>query len=91
MVSTPTLEALNETFPADWPHIEYLILDAYFGTGNDSSPGVSDSKQYVGCSTACCNTTNIDKSYLDGQTAKPSLRLESMRMPVRRMSRWNYL
>ncbi|GAW27332.1 putative versicolorin b synthase [Rosellinia necatrix] len=56
MVSTPTLEALNETFPADWPHIEYLILDAYFGTGNDSSPGVSDGKQYVASSVGLVAT-----------------------------------
>lgn len=56
MLKGSTLEALNETFPADWPHIEYLILDAYFGSGNDSSPGASDGKQYVASSVGLVAT-----------------------------------
>lgn len=56
MVQNSTLEALNEAFPEDWPHLEYLILDAYFGSGNDSSPGVSDGKQYVASSVGLVAT-----------------------------------
>jgi choline dehydrogenase-like flavoprotein len=56
MVQDSTLEALNDTFPADWPHLEYLILDAYFGSGNDSSPGASDGKQYVASSVGLVAT-----------------------------------
>lgn len=47
MVSNTTFASLQETFPEDWPHIEYLVLDAYFGVGTDSSKGLSDDKQYV--------------------------------------------
>ncbi|KAI0108674.1 GMC oxidoreductase [Nemania sp. FL0031] len=50
MVGEDTLRSLHESFPADWPHLQYLILDAYFGTGNDSSPVPSDGGQYVASS-----------------------------------------
>lgn len=56
MVQNSTLQALNKAFPADWPHLEYLILDAYFGSGNDSSPVASDGKQYVAASVGLVAT-----------------------------------
>ncbi|KAL8732134.1 MAG: hypothetical protein Q9181_004049 [Wetmoreana brouardii] len=39
-----------ETFPDDWPHIEYLVLDAYFGAGSDSSITAGSGDQYVAAS-----------------------------------------
>ncbi|GAD96272.1 similar to GMC oxidoreductase [Paecilomyces variotii No. 5] len=39
-LSDETSKALNDSFPSDWPHIQYLILDAYFGTGTDSTNGL---------------------------------------------------
>ncbi|KAK8115743.1 GMC oxidoreductase-like protein, partial [Apiospora sp. TS-2023a] len=56
MVSQETAEALNDTFPPDWPHLEYLVLDAYFGTGSDSSPVASDGRQYVASSVGLVAT-----------------------------------
>ena len=49
MLKASTFEALQEYFPKDWPHIEYLVLDAYFGDGS-SSTGENDGRQYVAAS-----------------------------------------
>ena len=51
-----TLESLKTHFPNDWPHIEYIVLDAYFGTGTDSSTGTGDGKQYVAASVGLVAT-----------------------------------
>ncbi|KAL8788586.1 MAG: hypothetical protein Q9195_007230 [Heterodermia aff. obscurata] len=40
----------------DWPHIEYLILDAYFGTGSGNPAGAATSKQYVAASVGLVST-----------------------------------
>jgi choline dehydrogenase/5'-oxoaverantin cyclase/versicolorin B synthase len=56
MVSESTLKSLNESFPADWPNLQYLVLDAYFGTGDDSNPTVGDGKQYVAASVGLVST-----------------------------------
>lgn len=47
MIKAATYQSLQETFPADWPDIEYLILDAYFGAGTDSSIISGAGQQYV--------------------------------------------
>ncbi|RYP72910.1 hypothetical protein DL771_003948 [Monosporascus sp. 5C6A] len=47
MIPQSTMDSLRNTFPPDWPHLEYLVLDAYFGTGNDSSPISSDGRHAV--------------------------------------------
>lgn len=56
MLSNSTFASLQSSFPDDWPHIEYLILDAYFGSGSDSSSGVYDGKQYVAASVGLVAT-----------------------------------
>ena len=50
MVRPSTYQALQDNFPGDWPHIEYLVLDSYFGTGSGSTLGADPSKQYVAAS-----------------------------------------
>ena len=55
MLSPSTFQALQENFPDDWPHIEYLVLDAYFGSGS-SSTGMNDGKQYVAASVGLVAT-----------------------------------
>ncbi|KAL9003527.1 MAG: hypothetical protein Q9188_003613 [Gyalolechia gomerana] len=47
MIKAATYRSLQENFPADWPDIEYLILDAYFGAGTDSSIISGAGQQYV--------------------------------------------
>ncbi|KAL8722841.1 MAG: hypothetical protein Q9225_000728 [Loekoesia sp. 1 TL-2023] len=42
-----TYQALQTSFPSDWPDIEYLVLDAYFGAGTDSSITSGPGQQYV--------------------------------------------
>ncbi|KAH7305267.1 glucose-methanol-choline oxidoreductase [Stachybotrys elegans] len=56
MISESTLKSLEDSFPADWPNLQYLILDAYFGNGNDSNPTVGDGKQYVAASVGLVST-----------------------------------
>ncbi|PWY88672.1 glucose-methanol-choline oxidoreductase [Aspergillus sclerotioniger CBS 115572] len=56
MLHPETSQALNDSFPSDWPHIEYLVLDEYFATGADSSRGVSNMKQYVAASVGLVAT-----------------------------------
>jgi choline dehydrogenase-like flavoprotein len=56
MISESTFQSLNASFPADWPNLQYLILDAYFGTGNDSNPTTGDGKQYVAASVGLVST-----------------------------------
>lgn len=52
-----TSQSLDEEFPDDWPHIEYLVLDAYFGTGTGNPTGaLSSSKQYVAASVGLVAT-----------------------------------
>ena len=51
-----TYKSLEQTFPSDWPHIEYLILDAYFGTGSGNPSGAVTSKQYVAASVGLVST-----------------------------------
>ncbi|KAL1857284.1 hypothetical protein Plec18167_004762 [Paecilomyces lecythidis] len=55
-LSDETSQALNDSFPSDWPHIQYLILDAYFGTGADSTNGLFNDKQYVSASVGLVST-----------------------------------
>lgn len=50
MLSPTTYQSLPEDFPADWPDIEYPILDAYFGTGTDSIVAAGSGEQYVAAS-----------------------------------------
>ena len=48
---------MQEQFPADWPDIEYLVLDAYFGAGTDSSSITTGSlQQYVAASVGLVAT-----------------------------------
>lgn len=57
MVSNDTLASLTSTFPPDWPNLEFLILDAYFGSGNDSSNTTSvPGRQYVASSVGLVST-----------------------------------
>ncbi|KAJ5274031.1 glucose-methanol-choline oxidoreductase [Penicillium angulare] len=56
MISVSTMRALNESFPEDWPHIQYLVLDEYFGSGTDSSSGLKDMRQYVAASVGLVAT-----------------------------------
>ena len=51
-----TSDSLKSDFPDDWPHIEYLVLDAFFGTGSDSTPQVGNGKQYVAASVGLVAT-----------------------------------
>ena len=51
-----TYKSLEQTFPSDWPHIEYLILDAYFGTGSGNPSGAAPSKQYAAASVGLVAT-----------------------------------
>jgi choline dehydrogenase-like flavoprotein len=55
-VSNSTYKSIQASFPADWPNLQYLVLDAYFGTGNDSSVGLTDGKQYVAASVGLVST-----------------------------------
>ena len=55
MLKASTFQALRETFPSDWPHIEYLVLDAYFGDGSSSTPK-DDGAQYVAASVGLVAT-----------------------------------
>ena len=56
MLKAQTYEALEQDFPADWPHIQYLVLDDYFGPGTDSSIEASSAKQYVAASVGLVAT-----------------------------------
>lgn len=56
LVSNKTYESIQSSFPSDWPNLQYLVLDAYFGTGNDSSIGLTDGKQYVAASVGLVST-----------------------------------
>lgn len=56
MLNPTTYKSLQDTFPADWPDIEYLILDAYFGTGTDSSIVAGSVQQYVAASVGLVAT-----------------------------------
>ena len=56
MLSPTTYQSLQDNFPADWPDIEYLILDAYFGTGSDSSIAAGSEDQYVAASVGIVAT-----------------------------------
>ena len=56
MVRPSTYQALQDNFPGDWPHIEYLVLDSYFGTGSGSTLGADPSKQYVAASVGLVAT-----------------------------------
>jgi choline dehydrogenase/5'-oxoaverantin cyclase/versicolorin B synthase len=55
-VSNSTYNSILASFPMDWPNLQYLVLDAYFGTGNDSSIGLTDGKQYVAASVGLVST-----------------------------------
>ena len=56
MLNPTTYRSLRKTFPDDWPHIEYLILDAYFGAGTDSSLITGRTPQYVAASVGLVAT-----------------------------------
>lgn len=57
MVSETTYSSLNSTFPADWPNLEFLILDAYFGSGNETSNTTAvEGRQYVASSVGLVST-----------------------------------
>ena len=55
-VSPSTLSSLQETFPSDWPNLEYLVLDAFFGDGSEESLGAKYSTQYVAASVGLVST-----------------------------------
>ena len=55
-VSNSTFADLQTSFPEDWPNIEWLVLDAYFGAGTDTGSGISDNKQYVASSVGLVST-----------------------------------
>ncbi|KAI4157806.1 MAG: hypothetical protein LQ342_008001 [Letrouitia transgressa] len=55
-LSSATYQSLKENFPDDWPHIEYLVLDAYFGAGTDSSISAGRTPQYVAASVGLVAT-----------------------------------
>jgi len=55
-VSNNTYNSIQTSFPMDWPNLQYLVLDAYFGTGNDSSIGLTDGNQYVAASVGLVST-----------------------------------
>lgn len=57
MVSKTTYSSLNSTFPADWPNLEFLVLDAYFGSGNETSNTTAvEGRQYVASSVGVVST-----------------------------------
>ncbi|KAL9042703.1 MAG: hypothetical protein Q9180_000405 [Flavoplaca navasiana] len=52
-----TYQSLQDSFPDDWPHIVYLVLDAYFGTGSGNIPADLDiTKQYAAASVGLVAT-----------------------------------
>lgn len=51
-----TYQSLQEIFSSDWPDIEYLILDAYFGLGTDSSIVAGGENQCVAASVGLVAT-----------------------------------
>ncbi|KAL8908999.1 MAG: hypothetical protein Q9207_000450 [Kuettlingeria erythrocarpa] len=56
MLKPTTYQALQTSFPEDWPHIEHLVLDAYFGTGADTSIPIGKEQQYVAASVGLAAT-----------------------------------
>lgn len=56
MLKPSTYQSLRATFPEDWPDIEYLVLDAYFGAGTDSSIIAGNGQQYVAASVGLVAT-----------------------------------
>jgi len=56
LIKNTTYQSLRTTFPKDWPDIEYLILDAYFGSGTDSSIVTGSGQQYVAASVGLVAT-----------------------------------
>lgn len=56
MLKPATYKSLQTDFPPDWPDIEYLILDAYFGTGADSSIIAGIGQQYAAASVGLVAT-----------------------------------
>ena len=56
MLQSTTYQSLQETFPSDWPDIEYLVLDAYFGSGTDSSITASSGNQFAAASVGLVAT-----------------------------------
>ena len=56
LLNPTTYQSLQENFPTDWPDIEYLILDAYFGSGTDSSIIAGSGQQYVAASVGLVAT-----------------------------------
>ncbi|KAH8432110.1 uncharacterized protein LDX57_009756 [Aspergillus melleus] len=68
MISPSTQEALNQSFPGNWPHIECLVLDQFFANGADSSNGVANKGQYVAASVGLVATfsrSNVSSSSAD--------------------------
>lgn len=47
---------MQDSFPNDWPDIEYLVLDSYFGAGSDSSITAGSGQQYVAASVGLVAT-----------------------------------
>lgn len=56
MLKPTTYQSLQDNFPNDWPDIEYLVLDSYFGTGSDSSIIAGSGRQYVAASVGLVAT-----------------------------------
>lgn len=56
LLNPTTYQSLQDNFPDDWPHIEYLVLDAYFGSGSDSSITNGNGQQYVAASVGLVAT-----------------------------------
>lgn len=52
-----TYASLQDHFPKDWPHLVFLVLDSYFGTGSGQNPPDLDStKQYAAASVGLTAT-----------------------------------
>ncbi len=52
-----TYQSLKDQFPGDWPHIVYLVLDSYFGSGSGNIPADLDiTKQYAAASVGLVAT-----------------------------------
>ncbi|KAL8786110.1 MAG: hypothetical protein Q9213_002975 [Squamulea squamosa] len=56
-LNTSTYQSLQQDFPVDWPHVVYLTLDSYFGSGTGNLPSdLGISKQYAAASVGLVAT-----------------------------------
>ena len=52
---SPAIRAELDALSPDWPDVEHLFLDGYFGYANDSSGAPTDGRNYVSSSCALTN------------------------------------